>query len=324
MHEAKYKEKVLELFSHQQADQHRPTIFLVWTTIVDQLMTLHYRLFNYGTWFNHIEPSPDAEQQRLGIFHFCRKPTANPAAKMITAFAAMLVDADGAGKEFMPLTERKYGSMASWPRELSKMLHNALVIAMLRAWRLIWQHFQQWPWLLAPVYDPHSTAEDQSAAIARFLAIPPESPILDAGLGRKLRSLVSTPEDMLEPQLFHFMQTLFSRLVVTSTFVERLFKDLTCWTHRANQTVATVAAKHVNAEFSKDVKRWRQRTDAATTSIPGAVLNFKEHSDTDFVQSLTHHVNHDIHKAVRLHSFMIYVRSTDWNTQPNSFRVRRH
>ena len=44
---------------------------------------------------------------------------------------------------------------------------------------------------------------------------------------------------------------------MTSTFVERLFKDLTAWTSKPGQLVATIGAKHMNASFHKSVVRWR-------------------------------------------------------------------
>ena len=44
---------------------------------------------------------------------------------------------------------------------------------------------------------------------------------------------------------------------MTSTCVERIFKDLTSWTAREQQSLQMIGAKHVNSVYAKTVDRWR-------------------------------------------------------------------
>ena len=78
--------------------------------------------------------------------------------------------------------------------------------------------------------------------------------MLDPGLGRKLRDLVDSIEDMQEPKLKRCMEVTFERIVMTSTFVERIFKELTNMTKQC-QSIGSVGAKHVNAAFAAGVNR---------------------------------------------------------------------
>ena len=236
-------------------------IFLVWLTVVSQVMILHYKLFKTGTWLSHL-PSVSAcesdSQHRVGIFRFCRRPWDNPAAQLLTALGACILDPRGSGVEFLYLLFGRYGhDILGWPQALTVALHCTLVLAFCRAWRMLYFCFQRYPWLLAPAFDPEADEDERQAARARFIAQPKGSKVLDPGLGRKLRDLVETEADLKAPNLFAFFQALFTRLVVTSTFVERVFKDLTSWSNKNGQKLPSVGAKHVNAHFDAHVKRWR-------------------------------------------------------------------
>ena len=180
--QAKHKEKVLTLFG---SGAEIPIKFLVWTTVLSNIMVLHYRLFRLGTWFNHFRG--EDQRKRLGCFPFCRGPADNPAAKMITAFGAIILDGDGAGQEFMPLIVSRYGGQsANWPVALLSPLHTSCVLAFCRAWRMLFFPFQFYPWALAPAYDPEATEEEAEAALAKFIALPRGSKKLDPGLARRL------------------------------------------------------------------------------------------------------------------------------------------
>ena len=125
---------------------------------------------------------------------------------------------------------------------------------------------QQYPWLLAPAFDPEGNEEETSACIARFLAIPKGSKRLDPGLGRKVRDLVETPEDMKAQPLYDTLCSAFMRSVVTSTAVERAFRSLTGWTNREGQGLPTIAAKHVYASFKAVASRWHKRCGRTSAS----------------------------------------------------------
>jgi hypothetical protein len=232
-------------------------LVLIWVTITSLIMVLHWRLFKRGVWFNHMQGQDEAKR-RFACFEFCRGPAANPASKVLTAIGMMMFDPDGEGRPHLKLLHSKYGNTtAELPLALLEELHGTLVLSFARLWRLLFYYFLFYPWLLAPALDPTMPEEERWDCLRKFLAIPKGSRKLDPSLGRKLRELVDDLDDLLEPTLHDFLQAVFERVVVTSTFVERIFKDLTCWTGRHQQTVETIAAKHVNQTFDATVKRWR-------------------------------------------------------------------
>ena len=239
-------------------------LFLVWITITQLIMTLHYRPFKRGVFGNHMQVKQEADR-RFAVFEFCRGPDSNPAAKLLTAIGQIMFNPDGAGRPHLRLLHARFGrSVVDWPLALLKELHIACVRSFARLWRLLFHHFQQYPWLLVPAFDPDVDEEQRRECAEAFIAIPKGSKRLDPGCGRKLRELVETVDDLFQDPLRKFMTVLFQRVVVTSTFVERLFKDLTCWTNRHPQNLAAVAAKHVNTVFGSSVARWRASLPPAT------------------------------------------------------------
>ena len=85
-------------------------------------------------------------------------------------------------------------------------------------------YFDQYSWALATAFDPAASESEQMQCIERFPRLPKDSKRLDPGLGRRLRDMVECAADLFEPELRSFMQCLFERIVVTSTYVERVFK----------------------------------------------------------------------------------------------------
>ena len=243
--------------------------FLVWLTVTKLVMVLHYRLFKRGSFFSHSKDKHE-EKSRVGCFEFCRGPADSPASKMLTGFAAMLLDPDVEGRQYLTLLHSQFGPDSDeWPLELLTCLHITLVLAFTRAWRLLVYFFRHYPWPLAPCFDPGLSQEQREEHMNKFLAVPKGSPLLDPGCGRKLREAVDSVQDLLEPTLFEFMQVMFTRLVMTSTFVERLFKDLTTWTSRPGQYISTVGAKYMNVCFKRTVERWRSKENATSLKLGG-------------------------------------------------------
>ena len=208
----------------------------------------------------------------MGCFEFCRDISANPAAKLLTGLAAMLLEPDTTGRPYLKLLHSKFGPASSeWPIDVITCLHISAIMAFCRGWRLLFHFFRLYPWPLAQCFDPLLSAEARRAHMEKFLSIAKGSKLLDAGCSRKLRELVDSVDDLLEPRLFSFMQTLFSRVVMTSTFVERLFKDLSVWTNRPHTLAPTAGAKHVITQFQRMVARWREAAseDAVSCKLSG-------------------------------------------------------
>ena len=62
-------------------------LFLVWIAITQLIMTLHYRLFKRGVFWNHMQAKQEADR-RFAVFEFRRGPDSNPAAKLLAAIWA--------------------------------------------------------------------------------------------------------------------------------------------------------------------------------------------------------------------------------------------
>ena len=286
VHQRKLKEKQCDKILGLVCSTVAPMHFLVWITITQLIMTLHYRLFKRGVFWNHMQAEEEADR-RFAVFEFCRGPDSNPAGKLLTAVGQIMFDPDGAGRPHLRLLHARFGpTVAIWPLALMKELHMACVRTFSRSWRLLLHHFQQYPWRLAPIFDPDVEEEEQRRCAEAFIAIPKGSKQLDPGCGRKLRELVETAEDLFADPLYTFMSVLFERVVVTSTFVERLFKDLTNWTSRTPQGLATVAAKHVQHVFGKSVSRWRAGLRPCGKGVPASGLVARPRSRPHWVKPL--------------------------------------
>ena len=97
---------------------------------------------------------------------------------------------------------------------------------------------------------------EREAAAKEFLAT--KACCLDPGLSRPLREAVRDVGDLFEEDLQIFLRAMFTRAVHTSTFVERVFSNLTRWTRR-RVTAPSLAAKHTTSMFEQVVRLWRSR-----------------------------------------------------------------
>eukprot|EP00973_Karenia_brevis_P092295 12411703-Karenia_brevis.AAC.1 len=186
MRMAKQQEKLQTLAS---GDDTTSNLFLVWLVVVQLIMPLHYRLFKRGTFYNRIQARPQ-QDQRFACFEFCSGTSKNPAAKLLCTITDMLLDPMTAGREALQLIFWKFGSeLTDWPLVLLASLHISLTLSFARVWRLMVWHFKQYPWLLAPGFDPSLPEDKRIECLKKFIALPRGSAKLDPGLGRKLRDL---------------------------------------------------------------------------------------------------------------------------------------
>ena len=125
-------------------------------------MPLHYKLFKRGMFFSHAK----AGQERFACFEFCGGPNKNPAAKILSALSDMILDPETTGRDNLLVLHLKYGSsVAGWPLALTTSLHVSLVLAFCRLWRLLVYFFDQYPWLLAPAFDPDVEPEKKRTVV---------------------------------------------------------------------------------------------------------------------------------------------------------------
>ena len=92
---------------------------------------------------------------------------------------------------------------------------------------------------------------------------------VDAWCGQPLRGpICKSWSGLFEADLLQFMTAMFSRCVLTSTFIEKCFAPLTTFTSvpRARHTFPSVASHHVIAVYEQAVKKWWETFDPAPTS----------------------------------------------------------
>ena len=213
----------------------------------------------------------DESQVRMSCFEFCRGSDQNPVATILDALGSIIFDPDNEGRQHLRLLHFRYGSSScEWPPALLQELHMTCVVAFARLWRLMFVFFQRYPWKLARIFDDMSTPEQVRKCLDAFLALPKGSSFLDPGLGRKLREIVNSSADLLDNKtLFLMLKTMFLRVVVTSTFVERVFRDLTNWTSRPNQDIGAIVARYTNSRHASLVAMWRKAEGYAACEASG-------------------------------------------------------
>ena len=236
---------------------------LIWVAVCSIIMVIHYKLFKRGTWRSHLN-----DQERFGLFDFCSRSERNPAAKALTNLANIIYDPEGAGRSHMLPLLLKFGLVSRWPKRVLTTLHVCLVVAFCLLWRKLFFVFSAFPWLLVPAVDPRSTAAERKASREHFHGAP--NCCLDKGCGQVVRALVPEvrspqSDNYFGPRLGSFLRVLFERVVVTSTFVERVFSHLSAWTDTP-QSLPTLAAKYTNVTFMREVGRWRKTRAIVTPS----------------------------------------------------------
>ena len=166
---------------------------------------------------------------------------ASPAVKAVTILCRMLCDPCNAGRCYWLPLIIKHGSSSSWPKNLLRQAQSTVILAMCSLWRRLDYVFQSYPWLLVQVLDSRHTLEVREGAAQAFMRA--EECCLDPQLGQRLRKLVTSWQDLFQDDLQAFLVTVFSRAVVTSTFVERIFSDLTHWTAWAKIVLVSISSQ---------------------------------------------------------------------------------
>jgi hypothetical protein len=208
-------------------DEDSDWILLLWIVISRHVMRIHFRLYNYGTWYTH------CTDDRIQVFDWVN-PSTNPARACISRLSMMLYDSNGAGAQYLlPLFGILGENIPEWPARVLLLARKMLITCICQLWRTLVLIWNVYPWLLAFALDPSYTEDQRREAWTRFLEA--SDCCLDAGLGKQLRAYLSKLESSQLadlPNLETFLRTLFERGVVTSTFVERIFGKFTQWTKK--------------------------------------------------------------------------------------------
>jgi hypothetical protein len=85
---------------------------------------------------------------------------------------------------------------------------------------------------------------------------------LDTGLSRRLREQFPTRASLERPETIEFLETLFSRCTMASTYCERLFAGMSAATRDKSLSQPAFAARAVLEGFQAEVRRHQEQAGA--------------------------------------------------------------
>ena len=244
-------------------DRETQISLLIWSAVGAAIMNIHYRLFKHVSWYS------EKDEEGYTAFNVCPgcNPKHNPAMPALTAIAKMIFDPNGLGMSFLGPIYFFFGATVHWPEHVLASLQRELVVAFCKLWRYLFHTFMRNPWSLAKVFNTEVPMAERESAAREFWEM--EACCVDAWCGQPLRGPICTSwKDLFEADLLQFMTAMFSRCVLTSTFIEKCFAPLTTFTSvpRARHTFPSLASHHLLTVYEQAVKKWWETLDAPSTS----------------------------------------------------------
>ena len=227
---------------------------LVWTVIGSPLMVLHYKLFKHVNFASNCVDDDNS----ISVFNFCSDcPQSNPAKEAMQELSLMMFDPNGAGSAHVALLKAAFGATVHWSQKLMDTYQKACILCYSKCYRSFIHRFDCFPWKAASIFEPSVSPATKLTASINFWNAPRCQ--IDPWTGDPLRDvLCRTREDLFDTDLQDFVYNFFLRCMVTSTFGERIFSNLTQWTTepKARPSLATVSSKHVINTFDTIVQQW--------------------------------------------------------------------
>ena len=138
----------------------------LWVSLCDPLMTMHYKLFKYGTWYGH------RVSDRVSVFEFCSDATRNVVVQALDSLARTLFEPEQQAS-LTGLFGLLGGDMGGWPAAAKQALHVSALLAFSRLWRKLYRFFQCYPWKLAPGFDVRRDEAERRETVEQFLRASP-------------------------------------------------------------------------------------------------------------------------------------------------------
>ena len=224
---------------------------LTWLTIASPILVLHWKLFKHAKWASEVDP----RKERPGriMKQFC-VPKLNPAADVIDDLLELL----RAPNQRLGCVFFFHGPLAQWLPARKRALQQLVLLSAGQLWRKLVLPWQLYPWRLWPLVWGESSEERERAA---ELLLAERDCCLDDVFTRKLQRLALDAASLTSAEMREFLTACFTRLVATSTFVERRFASYGAWSARRASAcrLPMLAAKHVTSCVKEFVEHWRQR-----------------------------------------------------------------
>ena len=227
---------------------------LLWLVLAAPVMRIHWDLFKHSTFHGLMSPEEESKHKDL-VAQFCCADS-NPAQQVVKELVQMLCNPDIHFKLLKP----RFGSFQNWGQERKSITRRALLIVLGQLFRKLIHPFLGYPWKLCPL---GGADERQRKSCAEEL-LRAKDCCLDAGFSRKLRLCFPSLESLLADDSRLYFKSIFSRVVATSTFIERRFAHYSRWCSDKGKkpTYRGLASKHVTSMHKELVAKWRRNSKA--------------------------------------------------------------
>ena len=213
-------------------------------------MRIHWSLFKNAT-FKELA-SDDGSPGNISLLEKFCNPVTNPANAVIQDLLKVW-NRPLAGFEHMKF---RFGIFDSWPAERKNTTRRTVLILIGQLIRKLVEPWEKYPWKLWPLAGKSQPEQVRAAGIDLLKA---HACCLDTAFSGKLKAQAPSLQTLLSRERLAFLQAVFDRVVVTSTFIERRFAHFSRWTQdKAKRTsLAQVAAKHIISLQKECLQKWK-------------------------------------------------------------------
>ena len=155
--------------SLRESGRPRPHIFLrdaearwatlLWATVQEPVMRIHYSLFKRGTWVTE-RPKQEGDAAAAAATHFADAAN-SPAVKACASLASLLDNAaeDAQWKGIVG----QYGPLETWPQHRLRATRRRLLVGVGQLFRKLLEPMSRYPWRLAALTQEEGAGDVASA-----------------------------------------------------------------------------------------------------------------------------------------------------------------
>ena len=229
------------------ADQRTHPELALWISIASHVMPLHYKFFKAG------RRASEKKQYRLELLMDMCQSKRSPAAKIVAQLKTMLMP------EESPTDFKKHwrymisllGPVEQWPDDLRSKAYSWVCILIRGVHRRLVFFFMRWPWLLVAALDKRNTMEERVRVVDEFYdAKQCCTNDSEDGFSERFKEIVPKSE-FWDAVVQAFLIAFFSRVALSTQFVECLFAAFEMWSKaaRGKLTITNLSCKHVSHQF---------------------------------------------------------------------------
>ena len=232
-------------------------LLTIWICVSEPCMQIHYKLFKEGQ--RKHKPNCD----NMDLLCDLLDPSRSLVGKILDIYVGMLSSSHTLYRDGWALLYAMEGER--WRPEVCAKARASLMSIIGNVWRRLSHYFQQWPWLLIALVSPRGTSATRMRIAKRFM----DTPLccMDAA-SRQLRALVKDWKEVLQPGFLNFAKHLFTRIILSTQFIECLFAQFRQWLASTTKPLSIwgLARKHVTRQFMRRYQdTMGQRLDPART-----------------------------------------------------------